>query len=72
MRDGEGRSLATAALEGGRYIGLGMCELTWSTEVPNAEFYRFEMGRRGEIEYTHDELEDADWHVDLSLGSITD
>ena len=33
-----------------------------------AEFYRVEIGRRGEMSYTRADLEEADWQLDLSLG----
>lgn len=34
----------------------------------NAEFYRVEIGRRGQTSYTRKDLEEADWEISLSLG----
>lgn len=48
---------------------LIMCQVAALVPVSGgAEFYRVEVGRRGETSYTRDDLEEAGWELDLSLG----
>lgn len=71
VRDGSGTVIATGEL------GSGETELLlidWCTfpivvkDVPTAEFYSIEVGRRGELTYSHEEMEDQDWSVFFTLG----
>jgi hypothetical protein len=43
------------------------CSFQFVAEVPEAEFYTISMRRRGDITFSFDELEQADWSVELSL-----
>jgi hypothetical protein len=46
----------------------GACTLVADVEVSPSEFYTVEAGGRGELTYTHDELDERDWEVVLTLG----
>ena len=48
-------------------FGFG-CTVAFELEVPDAEFYEIEVGRRGELSYSRSELEAMDWDVELTLG----
>lgn len=52
--------------------GLGtplMCKFPITIEnVPQADFYTFEIGRRGGITYTAKQLEQQDWKIEFRLG----
>jgi hypothetical protein len=63
----------------GTIIGLGelepidlpdedRCVFTFTIDVPEATFYTVAMGRRGDLTYSKQDLEDAGWHVDLVIG----
>ncbi len=47
----------------------GECTLVFEVPVKDAEFYVVKAGGRGELSYSHDELEERGWFVQLSLGS---
>jgi hypothetical protein len=44
------------------------CRFQFVAEVPEATFYSISLGRRGEMTYSFDDLEDAEWLIELSLG----
>lgn len=44
------------------------CVIWFDVPVEGADFYEVSVGSRGEMTYSRDELEDIEWHVDLSLG----
>lgn len=44
------------------------CTVTFEVQVPEADFYAIEVGRRGELSYSRDELAERDWNVSLTLG----
>ena len=67
VRDQSGTIIGVGELEP-IHTEMNKCEFTFTIAVPNVTFYTFEMGRRGEITYTKQELEQADWHVDLVIG----
>lgn len=46
----------------------GNCYVTWSAEVPDAEFYQLEVGTHGAPSYSFEEMERMNWTVRLSLG----
>jgi hypothetical protein len=52
--------------------GFQVCQFSFVVDVPATEFYRFEVGDRGSITYTNDELEREGWHVDFTLGEPFD
>jgi hypothetical protein len=44
------------------------CTVLFEVEVNPAEFYEIEVGSRGGLSYSADELDSRDWWVELSLG----
>jgi hypothetical protein len=45
------------------------CEFVFTVEdVPDAPFYSVEVGNRGEVTYSRDDLAEADWTVDVQVG----
>jgi hypothetical protein len=52
--------------------GLEVCQFSFAVEVPDTEFYRFEVSDRGSLTYTREELENAGWQVDFTLGDPFD
>jgi hypothetical protein len=39
-------------------------------DLPASDFYEIEIGRRGSLSFTAEELADDDYYVELSLGEI--
>lgn len=67
VRDASGKLLATGELARSRGAG-SMCIFRFTvTDVPDAELYALEVGRRGEIRYPRKEMENMNWTVDLFL-----
>lgn len=71
--DGSGTTLATTTLEtaddsDGSRPRSNICEFQFTVEVPAADFYTLEIGRRGAPTYSFAEMEDNDWRMDLSIG----
>lgn len=64
-----GKVLATSSLGVGS--GVIVCDFDFTVKVPNASFYRIEIGggRRGVMTYSRQQMEDAGWSVNLTLGS---
>jgi hypothetical protein len=70
VQDETGRTLATGALEPGNYDGSS-CVFDFTLEdIKKAAFYRVSVGReaRGGLDYSYDDMVDADWSVHLTLG----
>jgi hypothetical protein len=45
------------------------CEFPFTvSNVPTAKFYRVEVGRRGQVSYSYDQMRANGWKVSLSLG----
>lgn len=66
--DDTGRLIASSTLEGGRVDGI-TCVFTFELrDVPHSSYYTFEVGRRGEMSYSHDEMVANGWNADFSLG----
>lgn len=70
VRDGDGSILATAALEqGSRAIQSSVCVFAFTVGgLPEADFYTVAVGRRGDLTYSFDDLEQAGWFISLELG----
>lgn len=69
VRDGGGSLLATGRLGPGVRQELVTC--TFEFEVPSlpmSDFYSVEVGRRGELSYSFDELDSMGWRVAFSLS----
>jgi hypothetical protein len=70
VRDESGTTIAAGRLGVGAYTrDGGDCIFEFTIDdVPEAAFYSVEVADRGEITYSADELEAADWSVELSVG----
>jgi hypothetical protein len=44
------------------------CLLPFEVTLPRADFYSFELGRRGEITYSYEEMVGFAWQVSFSIG----
>ena len=71
IRDGSGAILATGRLGRGTADGAySPCSFEFSVDgLPEVDFYSVEVGRRGELTYSFEELVDSFWYVFFSLGS---
>ena len=75
VRDGEGNVAATSSLSAGTNPGnsgaevIIVCGFGFTVDVPDEDFYSFEVGSRGAVTYSREDLESKDWKVELSLGS---
>ncbi|TKJ28343.1 hypothetical protein [Blastococcus sp. CCUG 61487] len=70
LTDGDGETLSTGRLSRGEFDGLG-CVFSFEVEdVPRAEFYGVSVASvsRGHLQYSYDELTEADWSLQLSIG----
>ena len=69
LKDEDGKLLASTVLGPG--TGSYKCTYTLKfTDVPgNAAFYVFEVGRRGGISSSHEEMVKNNWTVSASLGN---
>lgn len=71
VRDGDGSTLATGQLEYDAEADEATedeCPLVFEVDVPRSEFYAIEVGRRGELTYSFEEMETQGWRVDATLG----
>jgi hypothetical protein len=70
LADDRGTTLSTGRLSDGEFDGLG-CVFNFALEdVTRADFYSLTIagGQRGQLQYSYEELADADWSVQLSVG----
>lgn len=44
------------------------CSVAFEADVSTADFYSIEVGRRGEQNYSYDEMVEKDWTMSLTLG----
>jgi hypothetical protein len=69
VRDESGTILATTNLGDGELVDSGTCEFEFDLPaLPRANFYAFEIARRGELTYSFSEMEDYGWIFGASLG----
>ncbi|MEX0629953.1 MAG: hypothetical protein WEE67_06270 [Chloroflexota bacterium] len=69
VRDGAGEIVATGALDAGVKGADEQCSFTFAVEgIPNAEFYDVEVSHRGELAYSREDMEGADWRLSSTLG----
>ena len=70
LRDGDGSILGTARLGSGHASeDRKLCLFDFEfSDVPDADFYAVEAGRRGEQAYSFDDMEAADWKLALEIG----
>jgi len=70
VRDGEGAILATGETGSGRTDSSVTCVFEFEiSEIPKVDFYSIEVGRRGQLNYSFQELEEKEWTVGLSIGT---
>ncbi|MGH2679934.1 MAG: hypothetical protein ACRDG8_05545 [Actinomycetota bacterium] len=68
IRSESGSTIATGSLGAGEGVSGG-CVYPFAIHgVPDAEFYRVEVSRGGEVEYSLAEVESNEWTVTVSLG----
>ena len=68
VRNESGTILATDRLGPGRRVG-NRCAFTFTvTGIAKSDFYSIEVGRRGDLTYSHDEMVRNEWRVAASLG----
>ena len=69
VSDQTGTVIGNGALGSGQTIAEG-CQFRFRVNnVPLATFYRVAVGRRGELSYSLDQMKQANWSVELTLGS---
>jgi hypothetical protein len=72
VKDPTGKIIATGALDSGTWkkgdIFVACVHAFTVTEVPKADFYTLSIGRRGEQTYSHADLQQRGWRIDLTLG----
>jgi hypothetical protein len=71
VRNQDSTLVGTGLLSIGEVLDTGStCRLEFTVDaVPDSTFYSFELGRRGEVVYSSEELQDRGYHVDLTLGN---
>ena len=70
IKDGAGTIIANDDLWTGKNTGRNACTFPfYVSNVPDADFYTIEVGRRGSLVYSRDEITRADWSVAFRLGS---
>ncbi len=70
LTDDKGTTLSTGRLSDGEFDGLG-CVFSFALEdVTRANFYSLTIagGQRGQLQYSYEELSEADWSLQLSVG----
>lgn len=70
IKDETGKIIGVSELKPDTTLGTGSdrCKFIFIVDVPESEFYTIESGRRGGLTYSHADLEERDWVVELSLG----
>jgi hypothetical protein len=68
VRDETDTIIAVGALAPGRVEEFSCTFPFFVTGIPNSKFYSVEVSHRGAIAYSHEQLEQQDWMVSLSLG----
>jgi hypothetical protein len=69
VKDQKGETLATGELGIGKIISYNHCQFAIEVNgVRKAEFYTIQIGRRGDLTYSYQEMKDKNWQLKLSLG----
>jgi hypothetical protein len=69
LKDGDGKLLATGSLANPTGSG-SKCMFTYTLKnVPDSPFYTIEVGSRGDLSYSLEEMRGMAWSIDLTLGS---
>ena len=60
--------IGTGSLDVGVITDSG-CQFAFTIgSVPRAKFYQIEVGRRGQVRYSYDQMVGTRWSVSLTLG----
>lgn len=68
IRDGNNNILATGRLEDAGTSTSSRCDYEFEIELPRSDFYQLSISHRSPLTYTFDELVQAGWEVELSIG----
>jgi hypothetical protein len=72
VSDESGTVIANGSLDQGQVVKAkfwNSCEFPFTvSNVPTAKFYRVEVGGRGQVSYSYDQMGANGWNVKLSLG----
>jgi hypothetical protein len=72
VSDGSGTVIANSSLEQGQVVKdkfWNNCEFPFTvSNVPTAKFYKVQVGGRGQVSYSYDQMQANGWKVRLSLG----
>jgi len=70
VKDDAGKIIGTSQLSGNVQESSGStCSYTFAVHVPDSDFYSIEVGHRGALTYSRDELEGRKWEVGFTLGN---
>jgi hypothetical protein len=68
VEDEKGTIIGDGALSEGSSVADG-CSFDFKVpDLPRANFYKIEVGRRGNVNYKYDAIKAAGWNVTLTLG----
>ena len=69
VKDHKGETIATGELGIGKIISDNHCQFSIEVNgIRKAEFYTIQIGRRGDLTYSYQEMEDKNWELNVSLG----
>ena len=69
VRNSQGRIIAASELWSGLLVDRSECTLPFRiVNIPDADFYEVEVGRRGGLVYSLAELKRRDWHIGFEMG----
>jgi hypothetical protein len=73
VKNGSGSIIGKSSLGPNEYSGENanvVCKYSFKiNNVPKADFYQIEVGSRGALSYSFEELRKQDWNVAFSLGN---
>lgn len=68
--NGSGDIIAVSKLESGKMEDANKCIFKFDiSDMPRSKVYQFEVSDRGEIAYSHKELVEDEYFIELSLGN---
>lgn len=73
IKDGQGKILALGKTSDGKrpkgQYSIVTCNFNFQVNnVPKSDFYSIEVGRRGQLNYSYEELKNKNWKVSFSIG----
>jgi hypothetical protein len=68
VKNGSGETLGISDLGVGDKTEFPTCKFPFKvTDLPRSDFYSIEVGRRGSLEYSFNDLKERDWIVNLEI-----